>query len=112
MQAIVGQQRAIMAKRCVWSACGVVGLANYVRCKENPYWGSMITSKLTTKAQTTIPQPVRSALNLKPGDELCYEIQGKRVILAKARRRRSEDDPFKTFYEWDSEADRRAYGDL
>jgi antitoxin PrlF len=72
----------------------------------------MITSRLTTKAQTTIPQPVRSALNLKPGDELCYEIQGKHVILAKARRRRSSDDPFKTFYEWDSEADRRAYADL
>ena len=72
----------------------------------------MITSKLTTKAQTTIPQPVRSALNLKPGDELSYEIQGKHVILAKARRKRRGDDPFKTFYEWDSEADRRAYADL
>jgi antitoxin PrlF len=72
----------------------------------------MITSKLTTKARTTIPQPVRSALNLKPGDELCYEIQGRRVILAKARRKRSGDDPFKTFSEWDSEADRRAYADL
>lgn len=72
----------------------------------------MITSRLTTKAQTTIPQPVRSALNLRPGDELSYEIRGKRVILAKASRRRRGDDPFKTFYEWDSEADRRAYADL
>jgi len=27
------------------------------------------SSKLTTKAQTTIPQPVRVALRLKPGDE-------------------------------------------
>jgi antitoxin PrlF len=72
----------------------------------------MITSRLTTKAQTTIPQPVRSALNLKPSDELSYEIQGKRVILAKARGRHSQDDPFKTFYEWDSEADRRAYANL
>ena len=72
----------------------------------------MITSRLTTKAQTTIPQPVRSALNLKPGDELCYEIQGSRVILAKAHRKRTGDDPFKTFSEWDSEADHRAYADL
>jgi antitoxin PrlF len=72
----------------------------------------MITSRLTTKAQTTIPQAVRSTLNLKPGDQLYYEIQGKRVILAKARRMRSGDDPFKTFYEWDSAADRRAYADL
>ena len=55
-----------------------------------------MTSRLTTKAQTTIRQPVRSALNLKPGDELCYEIQGKRVIPAKgtpkAQRRRSVQD--------------------
>ncbi|MBV8358779.1 MAG: type II toxin-antitoxin system PrlF family antitoxin [Deltaproteobacteria bacterium] len=72
----------------------------------------MITSRLTAKAQTTIPQPVRSALNLKPGGELSYQIQGKRMILAKARRKRSGDDPFKAFYEWDSEADRRAYADL
>jgi hypothetical protein len=34
------------------------------------------------------------------------------MILAKARRRRSGDDPFKAFNEWDSEADRRAYADL
>ena len=30
----------------------------------------MITSRLTSKAQTTIPQPVRAALNLQDGDEL------------------------------------------
>jgi antitoxin PrlF len=72
----------------------------------------VIRSKLTIKAQTTIPQPVRSALNLKPGDELSYEIRGSHAILAKARQRRSGDDPFKTFAEWDSEADRRAYANL
>ena len=44
----------------------------------------MITSKLTTKAQTTIPQPVRAALRLKEGDELAYEIEENRVILTKA----------------------------
>ena len=31
----------------------------------------MITSKLTTKAQTTIPQLVRAALHLQSGDDLC-----------------------------------------
>ena len=35
----------------------------------------MITSKLTSKAQTAIPQPVRAALRLKEGDELAYEIE-------------------------------------
>ena len=44
----------------------------------------MITSKLTSKAQTTIPQPVRAALRLAEGDELAYEIDGGRVILTKA----------------------------
>ena len=34
----------------------------------------MITSKLTSKAQTTIPHPVRAALRLQRGDELLYEI--------------------------------------
>lgn len=72
----------------------------------------MITSKLTSKAQTTIPQPVRAALRLKEGDELVYEIEADRVILKKARRGAEGDDPFRTFSEWDSEADRRAYAKL
>jgi antitoxin PrlF len=72
----------------------------------------MITSKLTTKAQTTIPQPVRAALHLQPGDELLYEIDGQRVILTKASRGGKTDDPFHTFGEWNSEADIKAYGKL
>jgi antitoxin PrlF len=71
----------------------------------------MITSRLTSKAQTTIPQAVRSALRLGPGDELAYVIEDGRVILSKAPSRVA-DDPFSTFVEWDSEADRRAYADL
>ncbi len=71
----------------------------------------MITSKLTSKAQTTIPQPVRMALRLKEGDEIAYSIEGNRVILAKVSSE-SSDNPFRTFAEWDSEADARAYADL
>jgi antitoxin PrlF len=71
----------------------------------------LITSKLTTKAQTTIPQPVRNALHLGPGDELAYVIEGDRVILTKAQAS-SPDDPFAAFSEWASEADQRAYADL
>jgi len=67
----------------------------------------MITSKLTTKAQTTIPQSVRAALRLKEGDEIAYEIEENRVILTKARAGMIED-PFATFGEWESEADRKA----
>jgi antitoxin PrlF len=72
---------------------------------------AMITSKLTAKAQTTIPQAVRTALRLKPGDELAYVIQDGRVILSRVQERVAED-PFGAFNEWDSDADRKAYGKL
>ena len=72
----------------------------------------MITSKLTSKAQTTIPQPVRAALRLKEGDELLYQIEENKVILTKAHGGKEADDPFRTFGEWNSEADKKAYGNL
>jgi len=72
----------------------------------------VITSKLTGKARTTIPQPIRAALRLREGDELVYEIQGDRVVLSRAQQVREGDDPFRTFSEWDSAADRKAYGRL
>lgn len=71
----------------------------------------MITSKLTAKAQTTIPRPVRAALRVKAGDELAYVIEDGRVIVTKARNEPA-DDPFGAFGEWDSDADRKAYASL
>ena len=71
----------------------------------------MITSKLTSKAQTTIPQAVRAALGVAQGDELVYEIADDRVILTK-RKAATMDDPFHSFDEWNSAADRRAYAKL
>ena len=47
-----------------------------------------------------------------PGDELSYEIVDGRVMLAKVQRGTTTDDPFRTFEEWGSEADTRAYADL
>ena len=72
----------------------------------------MISSKLNSKAQTTIPRPVRVALHLEPGDELAYEIADQRVILTKAKTSDRADDPFRTFQEWSTEADAKAYADL
>jgi antitoxin PrlF len=77
----------------------------------------MITSKLTSKAQTTIPRPVRAALGVAEGDEVAWSIEPGRVILSKApprslRDARVPEDPFGTFTEWDSEADRNAFADL
>jgi antitoxin PrlF len=80
--------------------------------KENPCTRSVvITSKLTSKAQTTVPQPVRLALGLNAGDEIGYVIEPGRVFITRASRDPVED-PFGTFEEWSSEADRRAYGGL
>ena len=45
----------------------------------------MITSNLTSKAQTTIPQPIRAGLNLHEGDQLQYQVGGQRVMLTKAQ---------------------------
>ena len=70
----------------------------------------MITSKLTSKSQTTIPQSVRRALGLSPGDQIAYEISNGRVIITRAVN--TADDPFMTFSEWQSEEDEEAYGDL
>ncbi len=72
----------------------------------------MIVSKLTTKAQTTIPKPIRAALDLHPGDALAYKILDGRVMLTKAQPGIRPDDPFRTFEEWHSEADTAAYADL
>ena len=41
-----------------------------------------------------------------------YEIDDQRVIIRQASRGGKMDDPFRTFSEWNSEADARAYGDL
>lgn len=71
----------------------------------------MITSKLTSKARTTIPRPVRAALRLKAGDQIAYTIDDSRVILTKATTKPAAD-PFATFAEWVSDNDRRAYADL
>ena len=72
----------------------------------------MITSKLTSKAQTTIPQPVRAALRLREGDEIAYAIEAGRVVLTRAQADKATDDPFRTFSEWDSPADTEASAGL
>ena len=77
----------------------------------------MITSKLTSKSQTTIPQPVRAALGMAEGDELAYTIEDGRVVLTKAPPRRVRrgdpvEDPFATFWEWDSKEDEEDFADL
>ena len=72
----------------------------------------MITSKLTSKAQTTIPQPVRAALHLRDGDEIAYAIEAGEVVLTRVQPHGMADDPFHCFSEWESATDTEAYGGL
>jgi antitoxin PrlF len=41
----------------------------------------MLHSTIGRRGQTTIPRPVREALNLKPGDQLLYELADGHVTL-------------------------------
>ncbi len=72
------------------------------------------TSKITSKYQATIPEPVRRVLHLGAGDAIAFDIEDDQVRLRKAR-------PFDlafsralegTLNEWQSEADDEAYRDL
>jgi len=72
----------------------------------------MIQSRISSKAQTTIPRAVREALGVKEGDVLAYEIEGDRVVLRRAGASDMFVGNFSTFTEWDTEADRKAFADL
>ena len=72
-----------------------------------------ITSRITSKAQTTVPQAVRAALDVGPGDEIEYQIGRDGVVLTKARRK---DKPYlravqETLSEW-SDPVNDVYDDL
>ncbi len=73
----------------------------------------MIESRLTAKAQTTIPRAVRKALGVGPGDTLEYAIEDGRVIVTRALdpEDRIGIGDFTVFTEWfdelDAEYDRR-----
>lgn len=71
-------------------------------------------SQLIHHNQTTLPEPVLEALNLREGDAIVFEIDQADVHLRKA-------PPFDaaftkalqdTLSEWDSAADNEAYADL
>ncbi|TVS14324.1 MAG: AbrB family transcriptional regulator [Gammaproteobacteria bacterium] len=72
-------------------------------------------AKITTKGQTTIPQEVRAALHVKPGDLIAWEIGPDGT--ATVRRVQPLDVDYlraveATLSEWTSAADEKAYGDL
>jgi antitoxin PrlF len=71
-------------------------------------------SRLTSKAQTTIPREVRQKLSLEPGDTIIYEIEDDSVRL---RKQAPLDLSYlravqATLSEWESPEDAAAYDDL
>lgn len=74
-----------------------------------------VIAKVTVKGQTTIPQEVRRALDIKPGDLLLWETGDEGV--AKVRRVQPLDLAYLravegTLGEWSSNEDEEAYGGL
>ena len=74
----------------------------------------MITSKLTAKAQTTIPRAVRRVLGVAEGDLLGFLVEGDRVVLCKPLLRVAGPAAVASemLNEWGSEADKRAFHGL
>lgn len=76
---------------------------------------TIVTSKLTTKSQATIPEKVRKFLSLVPGDSVAFEMkENNKVEIRKAA---PIDFEFAfalegTLSEWFSSNDEEAYRDL
>ena len=72
-------------------------------------------AKITAKGQTTIPQDVRAALKVAPGDLIAWEIE--KDGTARVRRVQPLDLEYLrslegTLSEWAGEADEKAYREL
>ena len=74
----------------------------------------MQTSKISSKAQITLPRKVREVLGAKAGDLIVYEVEGEVVRLTRL-------EPFdaafhhalsSTLDEWSTEEDEEAYREL
>lgn len=44
----------------------------------------IVKAKITSKGQVTVPKSVRTALGLQPGDELFFQVDESRAVVAKA----------------------------
>lgn len=74
----------------------------------------MLTSRLSSKGQVTIPKEVRERLGLEPGDLVSYEVQNGVVTL---RRVEAFDAAFhaalsETLDEWTTAEDEEAFRGL
>jgi antitoxin PrlF len=44
-----------------------------------------VAAKLTSKGQITVPKAVRDGLELEPGDQVLFRLEGGRAILARTK---------------------------
>ena len=75
----------------------------------------MLTSKVTTKGQVTLPKPVRERLQIQAGDTLTYEVKDGAVTVRKLRafdRDWHQALSATLAEEWDSPEDEEAFRDL
>jgi antitoxin PrlF len=73
----------------------------------------MIHSRITAKSQTTVPQAVRRALGVGPGDDIGWQIDGGKVTLCAVSLSSDPfENPFVTFTEWADEIDTEAFKDF
>src|SRR5947209_10632018 len=61
---------------------------------------AMLTSKITARAQTTLPSGVRKVLGLETGEELGYIIEGNSVRLVNASILDRDDPALSAFLEF------------
>jgi antitoxin PrlF len=62
----------------------------------------MIHSRVTSKAQVTVPREIRNLLGLETGDELVWSVEDGRVTVSRVSRSRN---PFANFTEWADDLD-------
>ncbi len=73
-----------------------------------------VVTKLTAKAQTTIPRQVRDVLQVGPGDSVVFTIQGETVTLGRAEKLDPRFLKLATegFADWSSPEADDAFGNL
>lgn len=74
----------------------------------------MLSSKLSSKSQITLPRQLREKLGLKAGDRVVYVLKGSKVVMRKASPIDTAylDAVASTLTEWNSPEDNEAFRDL
>jgi AbrB family looped-hinge helix DNA binding protein len=74
----------------------------------------MNLARVTAKGQTTIPKRIREWADVKEGDLLSFDMDGKRIIIRKIERTADIDlaATQATLSEWNSDEDEKAWHDL